>query len=98
MSSQSEPPNDSQQRMRRLLRRWGLGIFALVLTVGIFFILAFDLVRGPQVSVTLGEPAPQDVVAPRSMTYVSNVLTDEAKDMPISPIVQRRRAAWINLI
>jgi putative nucleotidyltransferase with HDIG domain len=83
--------------MQLLLRRWGLGIFALVLTVGIFLILAFDLVRGPLVSVTLGEPAPQDVVAPRSMTYVSNVLTDKAKQQAAASVADQYTQLDLNI-
>ncbi len=58
-----------------MVRRSLLWIFVAVVTLVVTLILAFDFVSGPRVSVTLGEPAPEDVIAPQSITYVSDVLT-----------------------
>ncbi|KPK03489.1 MAG: hypothetical protein AMJ56_19025 [Anaerolineae bacterium SG8_19] len=75
MSSHSEVQTASNQRMQQMVRRSLLWIFVAVVALVITLILAFDFVSGPRVSVTLGEPAPEDVVAPQSITYVSDVLT-----------------------
>ena len=62
-----------------MLQRSVIWIFALVITAGLTFLLSFNLVTGTQLSVELDEPAPQDVVAPRSVTFVSDVLTNHAR-------------------
>ncbi|GMQ79385.1 MAG: HDIG domain-containing protein [Anaerolineae bacterium] len=86
MSSNSDVKSDPQRRMQHLLQRSVLWIFALVLTLGITFILSFNLVTSPQVSVELGEPAPQAVIAPRSVTFVSEILTNQARQQAAAAI------------
>ncbi|MGB3713395.1 MAG: HDIG domain-containing metalloprotein [Candidatus Promineifilaceae bacterium] len=78
MSSQEVGQIDSQRRMQRMAQRSVLWIFASILTVGITLILSFNLVRGPQIAVTLGEPSPDEVISPQSINYISDVLTQQA--------------------
>lgn len=68
-------------------RRWqeiGQGflvwIFAVVLTVGMTFILSFNISSLSNASVTVGQPAPDDILAPRSITYISEVETAAARE------------------
>ena len=44
-----------------------LWIFVVVLTLLVTLILALDFVTRPQVQVTLGEPSPEDIIAPESI-------------------------------
>ncbi len=71
-----------QQQLRHLL---DLGLFALAL--GIFMlggalIIAYDAIIPPESKVALkeGQVAPRDVLAPRSLQYESDVLTEAKRD------------------
>jgi putative nucleotidyltransferase with HDIG domain len=86
MGSDSETKADPQQRMQQMLQRSVIWIFAIVITGGLTFLLSFNLVTGTQLSVELDEPAPQDVVAPRSVTFVSDVLTNRARQQAAAAV------------
>jgi len=86
MGSDSETKADPQQRMQRMLKRSVIWIFAVVITGGLTFLLSFNLVTGTQLSVELDEPAPQEVVAPRSVTFVSDVLTNQARQQAAAAV------------
>lgn len=79
MISQTEGQAESQQRLQHLKHRSLLWLFVGILTAIVTLILSFDFVRGAQVSVTLSEPSPEDVVAPLNSTYISEVLTEDAR-------------------
>jgi cyclic-di-AMP phosphodiesterase PgpH len=67
--------------MLRQIRQEGpLWLFAAVLVVALTAIFSFNLVRRTQVAVTLGEPAASDVLAPRTLNYYSEVLTEQARE------------------
>ncbi len=89
MTSQTEAQADSEQRIQILARRSLLWFFAAGLTLLVTLILALDFVTRPQVSVTLGEPSPEDVVAPESITYVSQVLTQDAQQQAVSRVTDQ---------
>jgi len=86
MTTRSDEPADSQQRMQRMMHRSLLWIFVASLTIVILLVLSFDFVSGAEVSVTLGEPAPEDIVAPQSIVYVSEILTEQARDQAAASI------------
>jgi putative nucleotidyltransferase with HDIG domain len=86
MNSLQEERSGSEVRIQRLKRRSLLWIFVGVLAIVTALILAFNLVTGPQISVNLGEPAPQDVIAPQSITYVSDVLTTQARQQAAASV------------
>jgi putative nucleotidyltransferase with HDIG domain len=86
MTSRREERAGSEVRIQRLKRRSLLWIFVGVLAIVTALILAFNLVTGPQISVNLGEPAPQDVIAPQSITYVSDVLTTQARQQAAASV------------
>ncbi|MDX1663472.1 MAG: HDIG domain-containing protein [Candidatus Promineifilaceae bacterium] len=67
-------------RLQQLPEEWLLWLFALFLTLGLTLILSFNLVSSSQVTVTVGEPAGQDVRAPVSISYYSEVLTAQAQE------------------
>lgn len=79
MSSPLEIKSGSQQRVRDLMQGSVLWFFAASVTLGMSFALAFDLVSAPHVSVSVGEPAVEDVLAPYSTTYFSTVLTEQQR-------------------
>ena len=60
--------------------RFRLLIFAVVVGVTIFGSLVIDLPGVGNVHVNVGEVSPKTVVAPRSVTYKSEVLTQEAQE------------------
>lgn len=74
------------QWLRRFTQGWLLWIWAVVLTLGLTLILSFNLVTRRQVSVTVEEPAGQDIVAPRSISYFSDVLTEQAREQAVSNV------------
>jgi putative nucleotidyltransferase with HDIG domain len=64
-----------------------LWLFTAAIAVGITVILSFNLIN-PEVSVTLGQPAPNDVFAPRSLTYTSEVLTEQGREQARNNVAQ----------
>ncbi len=86
MTPRTETQTDSEVRMQQLRQRSILWIFVGVLTLVLALVLAFDIVSGPRVSAILGEPAPDDVLAPQSITYVSEVRTERARQQAASVI------------
>lgn len=79
MNSDNEVQAESEQRIQILARRSLLWIFVIGMTLLVTLILALDFVTRSQVQVNLGEPSPEDIVAPESITYVSDVLTEKAR-------------------
>ncbi len=69
----------ARQQLRETVGELRLGIFAVVLTVGMTLILSFNLAWASQVTVLVGEPAHADVFAPKSLTYTSDLLTNQAR-------------------
>lgn len=76
---QDLPPADAPPRMWQALRT----ALIVILTVGATgALLTLDV--GPSaagVSLAVGDVAPRDILAPRPVTYVSQVLTEEARDL-----------------
>lgn len=79
---ESQPQRSSQvDRLGRFWRSARIGLIVGLSVLAAFSILYFDLLptnRG--VSLSAGEVASQDILAPRPVTYASQVLTEEAKD------------------
>ncbi len=69
----------ARQQLGKTVSELRLGVFAVVLTLGMTLILSFNLVWSSQVNVVVGEPAPDDVFAPQSLTYTSDLLTENAR-------------------
>ena len=63
-----------------------LGWFGVGLSLVVTLILSFDLVNIPSVDVVLGRPATETIFAPRTITYVSEVLTTRARDQAIGRV------------
>jgi putative nucleotidyltransferase with HDIG domain len=56
------------------------------LTLLVTLILALDFVTRSQVQATLGEPSSEDIIAPESITYVSDVLTEQAQQQAAATV------------
>ncbi len=61
-------------------------MFGLLLVVSLTLILTFDILPAPQLDLQVGDTAPEDVFAPRGITYVSQVLTEKAKQEAIASV------------
>jgi putative nucleotidyltransferase with HDIG domain len=72
--------NGWAERFQLWVRRHALAIFVVSLTIGMTLILSFDLPGSSQVSATVGQPAPNDIFSPRSLTYTSDLLTVQSRD------------------
>ena len=98
----------TRQQLRETVRGLRLVVFASVLTLGMTLILSFNLAWTSQVNVVVGEPAPDDVFAPISYSYTSNVLTDKAHEQarnsapdiytPLDSSIGRKQLAQANAI
>ena len=79
-----DPKRSLLQRWSREPARWRarlrLLIFHIVLTTVIFVSLVVDVSGVGNVQVNVGDVSPITVVAPRSITYRSDVLTQEARE------------------
>ncbi|MCB8945625.1 MAG: HDIG domain-containing protein [Ardenticatenaceae bacterium] len=93
---------DNSTSWQRFMHNSQLWIFVVTLTLGLTAILSFNLIS-PQITVTEGQPAPEDIYAPRSLTYTSSVLTEQAKEQarsnvppvytPFDPFIGRTQVA-----
>ncbi|HSM57726.1 MAG TPA: HDIG domain-containing protein [Candidatus Sulfomarinibacteraceae bacterium] len=84
--TEAETRTDTGRRLQQITQGSLLWLWAAALTVGLTLVLSFNLVSRTQVSVTVGEPANQDVVAPQSISYFSDVLTDQAREQAMASV------------
>jgi membrane-associated HD superfamily phosphohydrolase len=71
---------DERPRWQKWLQGSLLWVFATTVTLGLTIIFSFNLVTATEVQVTLGEPANDDILAPRSIKYESQVLLAAARE------------------
>jgi cyclic-di-AMP phosphodiesterase PgpH len=79
--------NGAARRWRQMLQEGPLWLFAVTLTVALTAIFSFNLVRSTQVAVALGQPSPTEVLAPRTINYYSEVLTEQAREQARARVV-----------
>lgn len=65
---------------RRFLQDSMLWLFTAVLTLGLTLIFSFNLIAPANIQVVSGQPAPEDVFAPRAITYESAVALRQAQE------------------
>ena len=82
MSKQNRP-----SRWQQFVRGSRLWIFAIIMTLSLTLIFSFNLDVGDEVVAEVGQPVLNDVLAPQTVTYTSDVLTERARDQ-ISQNVQ----------
>jgi cyclic-di-AMP phosphodiesterase PgpH len=78
----------ARQQLQETVGELRLGVFAVALTVGMTLILSFNLAWASQVTAMVGEPAPADVFAPRSLTYTSALLTDKSREQASNSVAE----------
>lgn len=76
----------ARQQLQETVGEFRIGVFAIILTLGMTLILSFNLGWTSQVNVLVGEPAPADVFAPRSLTYTSALLTEQAREVAANSV------------
>lgn len=74
----SPAAQDTGQRLRQIFSGSFLGLFSIGLTLALTITLSFNLVSRAQVSVIVGEPAGQDIIAPQTIQFISQVETNQA--------------------
>lgn len=80
MSSANSTYADYLNRFRTFVRRWAIWLFAVGMTLGMTLILSLDLGGAGEVAVTVGQPAPNDVLSPSALSFTSPLLTQQARD------------------
>ena len=75
MSKQNRP-----SRWQQFVRGSRLWIFAIIMTLSLTLIFSFNLEVGDEVVAEVGQPVLNDVLAPQTVTYTSDVLTERARD------------------
>ena len=83
-----ETRDAGQQWWQQIAQGSFLWLFAILLTLGMTLILSFNLVAPSNVNVTVGQPAASDILAPRSLTYISEVLTAEAREQASAGVAE----------
>ena len=71
---------DGRPRWQKLLQGSLLWLFPAAVTLGLTIIFSFNLVTASDVQVMLGQPAGEDILAPRTITYESDVLLAAARE------------------
>lgn len=75
-----------QERLSDFVENSSLWLFILILTIGLTFILSFNPSFVAQLSVQEGQPAPAPIVAPRFISFDSDILTAEAREAAIQDV------------
>lgn len=71
--------NPYYQRLNRQVQPWLVWLFALGTALGIGAILSLNIVSSSRVSVTLGEPSGERIVAPVARNYRSEIITERER-------------------
>ena len=80
MTIKTESESGSASRIRGVVDNSLIWLFAVVTTLVLTLILAFDLLVGGAGEFQVGVPAPDTIVAPRDETFDSEVLTARARE------------------
>jgi len=98
------PVDFKNQRNRRLFKFLLLVLCSLLALGALVFPIA---IRPSSLSLKVGDVAPQDILAPKSLTYVSEVLTEQAREearrsvspvyLPPDPAIARRQIEKLQL-
>lgn len=81
-----ETRTDTGKRLEQITQGSMLWLWAIALTLGLTLVLSFNVVSRAQVAVTVGEPSNRDMAAPRSISFASEVLTQQARDQAIAGV------------
>jgi putative nucleotidyltransferase with HDIG domain len=79
MDSANNSRNGGWQWWQQMVQGSLLWLFAILLTVGMTAILSFNLTPASTLNVVIGQPATNDILAPHSLTFPSELLTAQAR-------------------
>lgn len=82
----TERRTDTGKRLQQITQGSLLWLWAIGLTIGLTAVLSFNVVSRAQVTVNVGEPAGEDIAAPRSISFASDVLTNQAREQAIANV------------
>lgn len=82
----TEPGIDTGKRLQQITRGSMLWLWAIGMTIALTAVFSFNVVSRAQVTVNAGEPAGQDIAAPRSISFASDVLTNQAREQAIANV------------
>ncbi|HID54453.1 MAG TPA: HDIG domain-containing protein [Anaerolineae bacterium] len=80
-----------QSRWQEMIQSSMLWIFAITLTLGLTLIFSFNLVSSASVTVKEGEPAPEDIFAPRTITFNSELRLKQAQEEARASVSEQYR-------
>lgn len=95
--AETKTRTDTGKRLQQITQGSLLWLWAIALTIGLTLILSFNVVTAAQVSVTVGERASQDIAAPRSINFASDVLTQQARDQAVAAVGNVYTAPDLNM-
>lgn len=88
MSSNAFNAEDKAGPLAGILKQMGLLVFFLALSIGLTVIMGTSFNRRDQINLSVDDRSPRTVTAPRSLTYVSDVLTAAEQDRIVSAIYE----------
>ncbi|HEX6385319.1 MAG TPA: HDIG domain-containing protein [Anaerolineae bacterium] len=89
MNSSVDERSGARRGWEQIVQGSLLWLFTLALALGLTLILSFNLVLPSDVTATPGQPAPDDIFAPRSVTYTSDVLTREERELARNAVAEQ---------
>jgi len=78
-----------ESRFQQFIQNSILWIFAIVLTAGLTLIFSFNLIAPNILNVEEGLPAPEDIFAPRAITYESEVALSQAQEAARNNVLEQ---------
>ncbi|MCB0019107.1 MAG: HDIG domain-containing protein [Anaerolineales bacterium] len=69
-----------------MIQRFYVWIFAALLFVSLAFILSLNAFTREEVDLQVGDQATEEIVAPRSLSYISNVITQRERELAIAEV------------
>ncbi len=78
-----------ESRWHGFIQHSMLWLFALTLTLGLTFIFSFNLIAPSNPGVEENSPAPEDIVAPRALTYESEIRLREAQEAAVANVEEQ---------
>ena len=80
---------NEQSRWRQLFQSSMLWVFAISLTIGLTAIFSINLITSSGIQLEAEQRAPEDIRAPRALTYDSEYLLNQAKEQARADVADR---------
>ena len=82
------PATNEQSRWRQLFQSSMLWVFAISLTIGLTAIFSINLITSSGIQLEVDQRAPEDIRAPRALTYDSDYLLNQAREQARADVVE----------